>query len=136
MVEELQTRPKWPKVEPKVWREVYRELGYGEMGSIESTIYLEIKKKVKQARQTLSRQKNNPKAEQLAAGKEAREKCPDSEDESEAEANAIEVTRFKQLEDALALVQEELKDARQENVKLKEKLATAKATRQKAMTAL
>ena len=52
VVEELQERPKWPKVEPKVWREVYRELGYGEMGSIEGTIYLEIKKKVKQARQT------------------------------------------------------------------------------------
>ena len=62
--------------------------------------------------------------------------CLYPEDKPAAAANAIEETRFKQLEDALALVQEELKDARQENVKLKEKLATAEATTQKAMTAL
>ena len=62
--------------------------------------------------------------------------CLYPEDKPAAAANAIEVTRFKQLEDALALVQEELNGALQENVKLKEKLATAEATTQKAMTAL
>ena len=93
VVNRLRMLKYWPSVPPKEWRVVYKDLGFGDMGSSSSKVYNEIKNRVKYAKVKVMRRNDPRQLEQLAAAKEATQQSEGEKFEALEKALAVETTR-------------------------------------------